>query len=145
MASSPVLPLPSLPGHPADPVAAFHLLLSSSPSTSPDHPLLSFSRGGHLVVVTIPMLTSSFSAMIEALDLDPALYSLHSLRRGGATTAHRQGLQQEMVKRHGMWSSDSFWTYISSLGVASSPVASGLAAAVRVSPCLSSSSSSSPL
>ena len=131
MASSPVLPLPVLPGHPADPVAAFHHLLATSPSTSPDHPLLSFNHGGHLVVVTIPMLASAFSAMIGALDLDPGLYSLHSLCRGGATTAHRRGLHQEMIKRHGLWSLDAFWAYVSSPDVASSPVAAGLAAAVR--------------
>ena len=58
-------------------------------------------------------------------------YSLHSLSRGGATAAHHQGLHQEMIKRHRMWSSDSFWTYITSLGVASSPVATGLAMAVK--------------
>ena len=39
---------------------------------------------------------------------------------GGAMAAHMRGLHQEMIKRHGMWSSDSFWTYITSLGVASS-------------------------
>ena len=72
--------------------------------------------------------------MIGALDLDPTLYSLHSLRRGGATVARKQGLHQEMIKWHGMWSSDSFWAYIMSRGVASSPVAAGLATAVQAVP-----------
>ena len=68
------------------------------------------------------------------LDLDPTLYSLHSLRRGGATAAHRQGLHQELIKRHGLWSSDFFWAYVTSLGVASSPVTAGLATAVQAVP-----------
>ena len=130
VASSPVLPLPAIPGHPADPAAAFHQLISVSPSTSPDHPLLSYRRGPRVVVVTVPMLAAAFAAMIGALHLDPALYSLHSLRRGGATAAHRRGLHQELIKRHRMWSSDSFWAYITSLGVAWT-VAADLAAAVR--------------
>ena len=36
-----------------------------------------------------------------------------------------------MIKHHGMWSSDSFWMYITSLGVASTPVAAGLARVVQ--------------
>ena len=86
------------------------------------------------MVITVLMLASAFSAMIGALDLDPALYSLHSLRRGRATAVHRQGLHQEVIKRHGMWSSASFCAYITSLGVASSPVVAGLATAVQAAP-----------
>ena len=127
----PVFPIPAVPGHPADPVVAFHHLISASPSSSPDHLLLSYQHGGHQVVVTIPMLASAFSSMVGVLDLNPTLGSLHSLRRGGAIGAHRQGLHQQIIKPHGMWSSDSFWSYITSTGVASSPVATGLATMVQ--------------
>ena len=41
---SPVLPIPSVPAHPSDPVAAFHLLFRSSPTTSPNHPLLTYLK-----------------------------------------------------------------------------------------------------
>ena len=130
----PSLSFPSQPailGHPANPVAAYQHLISASPSSSPDHPLLTYHHGAKQVVVIVPLLASALSIMLRALDLDPALYSLHSLRRGGATAAHRQGLHQEMIKHHGMWSSDPFWTYITSLGVASSSMTVGLARAVQ--------------
>ena len=84
----------------------------------------------------VPMLASAMATMIRALDLNPALYSLHSLHQGGAMAAHRQGLHQEMVKHHGMWSSDSFWTYSTSLGGASSPVAEGLARVLQATSTL---------
>ena len=90
------------------------------------------------------MLVFTFSSMVGAMDLDPALYSLHSLHRGWATVAHRQELQQEMIKHHGMGSSDSFWPYITSLVVASSPVVEGLANAVQAVSFSSTSSTVSP-
>ena len=95
---------------------------------------------GHQVVVTVTMLGSAFSSMIGALDLDPALYSLHSLCRGRAMAAHRHGLHQEMIKRHGMWSLDSFLSYITSLGVASSLVTTDLATMIHTVPFSSTSS-----
>ena len=80
MATSPVLPIPAVPGRPANPVSAYHHLISASPSSSSlDHPLLSNQHGGKQVVVTVPMLASALSIMLRALDLDPAIYSLHSL------------------------------------------------------------------
>ena len=82
VASSPVLPIPAIQGHSVDPVAAFHHLLSTSPSSLLDHPLLSYQHGDHQVVVTVPMLASAFSSMIGALDLDPVLYSLHTVYVG---------------------------------------------------------------
>ena len=131
MATSPVLPITAVPGHPADPVDAFHQLIASSPSSSPDHPLLSYQHGRKLVIVTILMLASALATMIQALDLDTVLYSLHSLHWGGATSAYRQGLHWELIKRHGLWSSNSFWLYITSPCVASSPVSADLARAVE--------------
>ena len=120
-----------VPGHPSDPVAAYYHLISTTPSSSPDSPLLSYQHGDMQVLGTVPMLAMALSIMLRALDLDPALYSLHSLCRGGATAAHRQRLHLELIKRHGMWYLDSFWTYNMSLGVASSLVAAGLARAVQ--------------
>jgi anti-sigma-K factor RskA len=44
--------------------------------------------------------------------------------------SYSEGVDQLDIKRHGNWSSDPFWHYITSPFVASSPVASALAAAV---------------
>ena len=105
---SPVLPIPSVPGHPSDPVAAFHLLLCSSPTTSPNHPLLTYLKDGHLVIVTITMLARALASLLHTLHLDPGLFSLHSLRRGRATSAYRQGLDPLLIKGQGLLRSEAF-------------------------------------
>ena len=68
--------------------------------------------------------------MLKGLGADPALYSLHSLQRGRATTAFRAGVSALDIKRHGNWASDAFWGYITAPVVASSPVALALAHSV---------------
>jgi hypothetical protein len=57
-------------------------------------------------------MADTFKAMIEAVHLDPSMYSLHSLRRGGATAAYIAGMDMLHVKRHGNWASSAFWGYI---------------------------------
>ena len=45
-------------------------------------------------------------------NVDPTLYSLHSLRRGGATFAYRCNIEGEMIRTLGSWSSDAYKRYI---------------------------------
>ncbi len=130
--TSSVLPLPSLPGHAADPVAAHQALLQASPTTGDNQPLLTYQNStGDTTVVTIPKLTRALSDMLEALGLPPTRYSLHSLRRGGATAAYKGGVTPEAVKRHGHWTSSAFWGYISAPAAANSTVAAALGSAVQ--------------
>ena len=131
MDRSPLLPLPQVSGHPADPVAAYRQLIQSNPTTHPRQPLLSFGAPQGLTIVTVPMLARSLRDLLDILGHDPGLYSLHSLRRGGATTAYTAGVDSLDVKRHGNWASDTFWIYVTSPFVANSPVATALGAAVK--------------
>ena len=87
---APVLPIPEVLGHPADPVDSFHQLMSSSPSSKPNHPILTYVSDGHIITVTLPMLASALSIMLEALVLYPAIYSLHSLCSEGVMAAYRK-------------------------------------------------------
>ena len=84
------------------------------------------TTGGTTAIVTIPTLVNAFNILLEALHLDTDLYSLHSLRWGGVTTAYHGSTDQIDIKRHWLWSSDAFWLY-----VAASPVAASLAAAMN--------------
>ena len=43
---------------------------------------------------------------------DPAIYSLHSLRRGGVTFAYQSDIEAEMIKLLGDWASDCYKRYI---------------------------------
>ena len=109
----PVLPILEVPGHPVNPVAAYCLPLTSSPTTLMDQPLLTYLHHGCCTIVTVPILSQALSALIHApLSFNASLFSLHSLCRGGATAAYRQGLDQIDIKRQGLWTSDAFWLYI---------------------------------
>ena len=63
----PVIPIPSVPGHPADPVAAYLDLLAASPTSHPNQPFLTLTSGGTTTVVTIPTLVKAFNILLEAL------------------------------------------------------------------------------
>ena len=49
---------------------------------------------------------------IEAIGLDPKLYSGHSLRRGGATALLRAGVAPEFIQLQGRWRSDAYKLYL---------------------------------
>ena len=49
-------------------------------------------KDNNLVTVTVHMLAKALTIMLDALGLEPAMFSLHSLCCGGATAAYRQGL-----------------------------------------------------
>ena len=111
---SPVyIPLPSIPGSPLCPVRAYNAMVTRVPTPSPQAPLfLMPSQSGRLTVVSISQLRSSFNHLISQLHLPPKNFSLHSLRRGGATLAFQSGVPLDLIKSHGTWTSDSVWSYI---------------------------------
>ena len=100
--NAPVIPIPSIQGHPADPVKAYLDLLAASPTSHPNQPLLTITSGGTTMIVTMPTLVKAFSILLEALRLDTCLYSLHSLRWGGVTAAYWGSTDQIDIKRHGL-------------------------------------------
>ena len=121
----PLLPIPAIPGHLADLVAAYRQLIQTSPTSLLNQPLITITTGACRQVVTVKMLSSAL-IMLDALSLDSSLYSLHSLHRGGATWAYRVGAQQLGIKCHGLWASDNFGVYVTSLCVQQHLVARAL-------------------
>ena len=77
-------------------------------------------------MVTVPILSPSLAALLHDLGYDASLSSLHSLCRGGAMAAYRQGLDQIDIKCQGLWTSNTFWQYITSSCPATSPIMAGL-------------------
>ena len=73
-----MLPITEVPGYPADPVAAYHHLLASTPTISVDQPLLTYIHQGRRTTVTVPMLSRALSALLQTLGIDIGLYSLHT-------------------------------------------------------------------
>jgi hypothetical protein len=123
-----VIPIPTVPGSPTDPLAAYQALLQLQPTRCPTQPLLSVpGKHGKDTMITTRTLAIALKQLLSALHFDSALYSLHSLRRGGASAAYNAGVAYNDIKRHGQWKSDAFWLYITSPCVAKSPVAAALA------------------
>ena len=81
------MPILEIERYPADPVATYTDLLLASPTTSTNQPLLTVTKGGKQDIVTVDMLTRALKVMVDVLGMDTSLYSLHSLRRRGATAA----------------------------------------------------------
>ena len=53
-------------------------------------------------------------------------YSFHGLQHGGAMAVYQEGLDQVDIKQHGLWMSDSLWTYVTSPCLSNSALAWGL-------------------
>ena len=104
-----VLPIPMVSSHPADQEAAYHLL-NSSPTTSPNQPLLTYTH----ITVSMPW----------ALIMDSSTYT------ACATATYRQGLDLLHIKQQGLRKGNAFLTYVTSTSAATSPVSLGMAAAV---------------
>lgn len=105
------LPLPSVPGHMTCPVSAFQEMTRATPTPSPNAPLL-IVPGTVAEPVTIGQLNSAFSQVLQCLGYPTDSYSLHSLRRGGCSACYKAGVDFIRIKRHGTWTSDSFWDYV---------------------------------
>ena len=100
--------LHTLPGSPLCPVAAYHRATRGKHS-SREGPLIRFDDGNP--ITTGFMKRESDRALREA-SLSPKRYSLHSLRRGGASYVYYKGASLSDVTRHGGWRSESVRAYL---------------------------------
>ena len=106
---------------------------ASPPPQSARQPLLTHPSRDGPVTVTTAHLSQALRDMLAIIGLPAHRYSLHSLRRGGCTAAYKQKVPVVDVQRHGHWTSDAFWGYVSATQVANSTVASALPRAVTQS------------
>ena len=63
--ATPVIPIPQVQGHPANPVHAYKDL-SVSPTTHSNHPLLTIISGGTWITVIISMLVAGIKGSIAS-------------------------------------------------------------------------------
>ena len=111
---TPRIPLPHFPNDPLDPVKAMTDLYNLTPTARLCEPLLLVpTPHGHYYVMDQRQLRHEFKQALIACDLDPRKYTPHSLRRGGATLLHQQGVPTDDIKRQGLWRSDAVNAYIS--------------------------------
>jgi hypothetical protein len=50
---------------------------------------------------------------LKRINVDPAGYGSHSCRRGGVTAAVAANVEMLLVARHGNWTSDAVFLYVS--------------------------------
>ncbi len=75
----------------------------------PDAPLFTLPEGKQL---TLPQLRKVFKALLRRTGNNAKTFSLHSLRRGGATTSFEYGAKELDIKRQGSWASTCYTSYI---------------------------------
>ena len=83
--------------------------LFSRVKTDPEAPALSYSSTQY---INHRSFTEKLKSLIKRAGLDPALYSGHSFRRGGASYLYRIGGTTLMVQVLGEWSSQIFTRYL---------------------------------
>ena len=103
-----VIPIPGNSDPALDPVRHLQALFGSV-SVSQDAPAFSFASGQF---INYSSFTSRLKILLKKAGLDPALYSGHSFRRGGATFLHQCGGTALMIQASGDWSSQCFTRYI---------------------------------
>jgi hypothetical protein len=131
------IPLPSIKGSPLCPVKAFRLMCTVLPASAPHTPLLiCTTHTNRCKVVTTRLLARQFKTLITQLRLNPKTYTLHSLRKGGASLAHSMGVPLEHIKSHGTWSSSAVWTYLKPSSSQRSSVTQAMARAAISNPHL---------
>ena len=85
-------------------------LLFTKVKASPDSPALSFSKRQF---INHRSFTEKLKTLIKKAGLDPALYSGHSFRRGGASYLYSVGGSTLMIQILGEWSSQIYTRYLS--------------------------------
>ena len=102
------IPVLSIPGSPLCPVQAIKRMRRLV-NSEPDHP--AFSLGGSRAL-TYRECSLKLKQWLEQAGWDGSKFSMHSLRRGGATLAFQAKVPGELIKIQGDWASDSYQCYL---------------------------------
>ena len=93
------------------PVMALSNLLAITPKGS-NLPLFQFKVPGTWVPLTDNRGRRHFALIIAKLDLADSGFTFHTFRRSGATFAFNNDVTLQNIQRHGTWTSDCVWRYI---------------------------------
>ena len=108
-----ILRLPVLPtqNKAICPVFWTHYMVDKIP-VGPQDPVLALKLGNIVIALSANQLIYRIRKWLLLLGYDASLYSLHSLRRGGATFAYQANIEGEMTKLLGHWASDTYKRYV---------------------------------
>ncbi|KAK3234420.1 hypothetical protein CYMTET_55362 [Cymbomonas tetramitiformis] len=82
------------------------------PNLGPDGPLFCTEDAkGRLKPLIHSVFVAGFRKLMARAGLDPAAYTCHSFRRGGATAAFKLQLQDALIQARGDWASECYKLY----------------------------------
>ena len=93
-------------------VQYLHIMLcagSLQVNVKPEDPLFSLPKGKY---ITYSHFQIRLHELISKLHLNPDLYSSHSFRRGGSTSAFQAGVPAELIQFQEDWRSDAYKKYL---------------------------------
>ncbi|KAK3269703.1 hypothetical protein CYMTET_21871 [Cymbomonas tetramitiformis] len=99
---------------PGSPICVVRALwrIGQLPNLGPDGPLLCTEDAkGRLKPLTHSVFVAVFRKLAARAGLDPAAYTGHSFRRGGATAAFKLQVQDALIQAHGHWASECYKLY----------------------------------
>ena len=93
------------------PVFWVHKMIQDNPGSAQD-PLFLIKTPTDTLSLSANQLIYRLRKWLKLVGEDDMAFSLHSLRRGGATFAYQSYLEAEMIKMLGGWASDCYKRYI---------------------------------
>lgn len=106
-----IIPVTHLPNSVLCPKSAVLHMVSLSPANS-SAPAFCYNMGSVQYFLCQSEFIQLLRNCLQLLGYEPTLFSGHSFRRGGATSAFSAGVASELVKAHGDWRSDSYLSYL---------------------------------
>ena len=106
-----LITVPAITGSPLVPVSAISNLLLLTPRGS-NVPLFQYKVSNNWVPLTDARVRRHLNLILERLGLANAGFTFHSFRRSGATFAFNNDVALQNIQRHGTWTSDCVWGYI---------------------------------
>ena len=105
------VPLVAIAGSPMCPVSAYQRMIAAIPAPA-GAAAFSYLKSGMLKPYTYAKFQRKLKDSVRKLGKNPRLYSSHSMRRGGASTAFKAGAPGEVVRSQGDWATDSYLSYL---------------------------------
>ena len=93
------------------PVRAYKRMLEAIPAPK-DSSAFVIPVNRRLTDFTYSRFQKCLKSLITLTGRNPRLYSSHSMRRGGATSAFMAGVPTKVIQTQGDWASDSYLRYI---------------------------------
>ena len=74
--------------------------------------LFQFKQNSNWIPLTDTKVRRHPSLILSRLDLDGTGFPLHTFQRSGATFAFKNNVALQNIQRHGTWTLDCVWRYI---------------------------------